>query len=70
MASLSLVTSSCLLFLAFGLSEAHREVQGAIERWELPKGATIKNTRPLIGIMTQECLHCPGLIISQRLHVT
>ena len=59
MAAMLLVT--CIL-ISLALSEARRELPGAIERWELPKGATYKNVQPLIGIMTQECLHCPGVV--------
>lgn len=63
MTYISLVLA-CLILLALGLSDALREVPnetGTIERWELPKSSVYKNTRPLIGIMTQECLLCPGL---------
>ncbi len=31
------------------------------ETWQLPGGATYKNIKPLIGIMTQPCHDCPGV---------
>ena len=35
---------------------------GALEEtWKLPEGATYKNTKPLIGIMTQPCHDCAGI---------
>ena len=41
-------------------SASNTAVEAAPERWELPQGAAYKNTMPLIGIMTQPCLRCPG----------
>ncbi len=42
---------ACVLLL--GLATNARVISSDVERWELPEGATYKNVKPLIGIMTQ-----------------
>jgi hypothetical protein len=47
-----------------GVEEAdlmhHHRDEKAPSTWQLPKDATYKNQKPLIGILTQPCHDCPG----------